>query len=236
MPQREPLRVTSAHNELSAGADQVVQARDIHGGAHVHGSSRATMPAPQLLPPDVAHFTGRDVELGLLDALWDTRASAALVISSISGAAGIGKTSLVVRWAHRVRDRFPGGQLYVNLRGFDPGPPATPEQVLDGLLRALGVPGEGIPQGLDAMSGCYRSLLMGQRMLVVLDNAATPEQDHGHRLPPTAGHQQVEQDRAPVVLPHLHQLARTPTHQPRSHRGTDWQHPHRHRPDRPRRV
>jgi tetratricopeptide (TPR) repeat protein len=81
-----------------------------------------------------------------------------------------------VHWAHRVRERFPDGELYVNLRGYDPGPPVTPDQALDGFLRALDVPAEKIPHDVDVQAGLYRSLLAGRQMVVVLDNAATSDQ------------------------------------------------------------
>lgn len=91
----------------------------------------------------------------------------------IAGTAGVGKTSLTLRWAHQVRDRFPDGQLYVNLRGYDPGPPVAVHQALHRFLTALGVPANDVPQDVDAASALYRSLLADRRVLVVLDNAAT---------------------------------------------------------------
>ncbi|MGH3912834.1 MAG: ATP-binding protein [Pseudonocardiaceae bacterium] len=137
------------------------------------------------LPADVAIFTGRKQELAFLDRLLANvdnprdapgRRSTAVVISVISGTAGVGKTALALRWSHRVRDEFPGGQLYVDLRGYDPDQPLAPADALAGLLRSLGVPGQEIPLELDERAAVYRSLLNGRRMLVLLDNAATVEQ------------------------------------------------------------
>ena len=98
------------------------------------------------------------------------------MISAVSGTAGVGKTALAVRWAHQVRGEFPDGQLYVNLRGYDPNQPVSTGDALAGFLRALGMAGQNIPIDVDERAAAYRSLLDGRRMLVLLDNAATVEQ------------------------------------------------------------
>ncbi|MFC4471590.1 NB-ARC domain-containing protein, partial [Streptomyces xiangluensis] len=88
-----------------------------------------------------------------------------------------GKPALAVPWPHRVADRFPDGQLYVNLRGFEPsGAAVTPDQAVRGFLDALGVPAHRVPVDLQARVGLYRSLLAGRRVLVVLDNARDADQ------------------------------------------------------------
>jgi tetratricopeptide (TPR) repeat protein len=100
-----------------------------------------------------------------------------VIIAAVSGTAGVGKTTLAVRWAHRVAARFPDGQLYVNLRGFDPGGLALePSEAIRGFLEAFGVPVARIPVDLGAQAGLYRSVLAGRRVLVVLDNARDVEQ------------------------------------------------------------
>jgi hypothetical protein len=98
-------------------------------------------------------------------------------ILSIVGTAGVGKTALATRWAHQMIGRFPDGQLYVNLRGFDPsGDPLEPAHALRGFLHALGRPSARVPMTAQAAIGQYRSLLAGRRALIVLDNARDPEQ------------------------------------------------------------
>jgi tetratricopeptide (TPR) repeat protein len=126
----------------------------------------------------VRAFVNRTDELGQLDAVLTGTDGNQLVISVyvIAGTAGAGKTSLALHWAHQVKDRFPDGQLYVNLRGYDPGEPVSAQQALRGFLRALGVAVADVPQDLDDASGLYRSLLAGRRMLVLLDNAAAVSQ------------------------------------------------------------
>jgi DNA-binding SARP family transcriptional activator/Flp pilus assembly protein TadD len=131
-------------------------------------------PAPAQLPADVAAFTGRTDELAELDRM--AAQSSDMVISVVSGTAGVGKTALAVRWARQAASTFPDGQLYVNLRGYDPGQPVPPGDALAGFLRALGMAGPDIPPGEDERAAAYRSLLDGRRLLVVLDNAASVEQ------------------------------------------------------------
>ncbi len=129
---------------------------------------------PRQLPAAVAHFAGRSGELAMLTGLLRARADAGgtVVISAVSGTAGVGKTALAVYWAHQVANRFPDGQLYVNLRGFDPaGQVMEPAEAVRQFLDALGMPPERIPADLDAQAALYRSQLAGRRMLIVLDNA-----------------------------------------------------------------
>jgi DNA-binding SARP family transcriptional activator/tetratricopeptide (TPR) repeat protein len=139
-------------------------------------------PRPAQLPAEVASFVGREAEVRQLDR-WAAQAGpgAPVVIVAITGTAGVGKTALAVHWAHRVAgsspSRFPGGELYVNLRGFAPGEVAMePAEAVRGFLDALGVPPQRVPVGLPAQAALYRSLLGGRRLLVVLDNARDAEQ------------------------------------------------------------
>ena len=133
-------------------------------------------PTPRELPGDVPAFTGRAAELAELDRLPAGPDPGAAVISAVSGTAGVGKTALAVHWAHQAAGRFPDGQLYVNLRGYDPDRPMTAADALAGFPRTLGVPGSDIPPGEADRAARYRSLLAGRRMLVVLDNASQAEQ------------------------------------------------------------
>ncbi len=142
--------------------------------------------APAQLPGDVDAFTGRAGELATLDKLaamigpsggaGQAGAGPAATVICVSGTAGAGKTALAVHWARRIRAAFPDGQLYVNLRGYDPGRPVPAGDALAGFLRALGVPGQDIPRDVDERAAAYRTLLDGRRILVVLDNASAVEQ------------------------------------------------------------
>ncbi|WP_018539307.1 AfsR/SARP family transcriptional regulator [Streptomyces sp. MspMP-M5] len=132
-------------------------------------------PPPRLaqLPPAVADFCGRDRELAVLDQYLERVPRPACLV--LAGTGGAGKTTLAVQWAHRHKAEFPDGQLFADLRGFE-RPPMRPGTVLTAFLRALGVPEAEIPESVPEASALYRSLLAGRRMLVLLDNAGTPEQ------------------------------------------------------------
>ncbi len=124
---------------------------------------------PAQLPATNAQFVGREREIGVLDLRLSKHGGHPILIT---GSAGVGKTALAVHWAHRVAHRFPDGQFYVNLRGFDLGAAAMdPADAVRGFLDALEVRPERIPAGLDARTALYRSLLAGRRAIVVLDNA-----------------------------------------------------------------
>ncbi|MFY1620310.1 BTAD domain-containing putative transcriptional regulator [Micromonospora sp. WMMD736] len=146
-------------------------------------------PPPAQLPGDPAWFTGRTAALRQLDALLPADPARvggdgvpgspcrAVVISAIAGTAGVGKTTLAVRWAHQVAHRYPDGQLYVNLRGFDlDGRAVPPGEALRGFLEALHVPPQRVPTDLAGQAALFRTLLAHRRVLVLLDNARDDEQ------------------------------------------------------------
>jgi len=144
---------------------------------HAERDEPSTAAVPRQVPTAVSHFTGRIAELGTLtDLLGWADGARAVVTSVITGTAGAGKTTLAIHWTHQVADRFPDGQLHVNLHGYDPDPPVTPTDVLAGFLRAMDVPGHEIPDELEERAALYRSLLAGRRMLVLLDNACDATQ------------------------------------------------------------
>ncbi|GGO69592.1 AfsR/SARP family transcriptional regulator [Nonomuraea cavernae] len=130
---------------------------------------------PAQLPLDTWGFTGRDRELAELDLLADVRDTPPVVL--IVGTPGVGKTALAVRWAHRHGDRFPDGQLYVNMRGFDQDrPPLDSFAILRRFLSSLGVDPGATPEDVDEAAALFRSLLARRRVLIVLDNARSADQ------------------------------------------------------------
>jgi hypothetical protein len=128
-----------------------------------------------MLPAGVAGFAGRARELRALSAM-TSPGHGPVLITAIGGTAGVGKTALAVHWARQHARRFPGGQLYVNLRGFGPADPLPPAEALRGFLDALGVPPAQIPATLERRQALYRSLAAGRKILILLDNARDPAQ------------------------------------------------------------
>lgn len=166
----------STRSDLSGSAGDVVQARDVQGGVHFHGGfAGSAHPKPRQLPADVGGFVDRRSELELLNTVLGTEENQPpqIGVFVVAGTAGVGKTSLAIHWAHQVRQRFPDGQLCVNLRGYDPGSPLTPQEVLDRFLRALDIAPRAIPADIDARAAMYRSLLAERRVLVLLDNPSS---------------------------------------------------------------
>ncbi|MGO1057399.1 BTAD domain-containing putative transcriptional regulator [Crossiella sp. CA198] len=133
-------------------------------------------PVPTQLPSDIPGLAGRDRYLAQLDAFLagaDNTGAGTVNAAAIVGAAGVGKTTLAVHWAHRASGRFPDGQLFVNLHG---NAPVSASRVLARFLRALGVPADEVPAEADEAAALYRTLLASRKVLVVLDNAAHPAQ------------------------------------------------------------
>ena len=138
------------------------------------------LPVPAQLPHSMPGFSGRRAQIDQLNELLPSDghdAGGTIVVTAIAGTAGVGKTALAVHWAHQIRDRFPDGQLYVNLRGFDPaGSAMEPTEAIRAFLDAFAVPPDRIPPDLDAQAALYRTLLADRRVLIVLDNARDSSQ------------------------------------------------------------
>jgi DNA-binding SARP family transcriptional activator/predicted negative regulator of RcsB-dependent stress response len=137
-------------------------------------ASASDTPPPAQLPADIGDFTGRESQVGsLCDMLTGHGAAGgpgAVPIAFVAGAGGLGKTTLAIHAAHQIRDRFPDGQLYVDLLGATPQP-LPPGDVLARFLRDLGVEGSKVPAGDEERAALYRTRLTGRRVLIVLDNA-----------------------------------------------------------------
>jgi DNA-binding SARP family transcriptional activator/tetratricopeptide (TPR) repeat protein len=133
---------------------------------------------PLQLPTDIADFVGRDAHVRGLDELTDPAGARgkAVPIAVLSGPPGVGKTALAIHAAHRLAPRFPDGQLYIDLRGYSTNAPVSATDALTRLLRALGTPPDRIPLDLDDQSALFRSVLANRQILVVLDNAISPDQ------------------------------------------------------------
>jgi transcriptional regulator with XRE-family HTH domain len=180
---REQLEMAAARSAVAAifitagqGASGSLTSQKLLTSVREAGGGRENV--PRQLPPSSADFVGRTSELRVLSGALARRDRAGeTVILGIVGTAGVGKTVLAVHWAHQIADRFPDGQLYVDLQGFDPSTdPLAPADVIAGFLHSLGLSSAQVPPSAHAAAGMYRSLLAGLRMLIVLDNARDPEQ------------------------------------------------------------
>jgi len=129
------------------------------------------------MPAGPAGFVNRTAVLERLTGILGPQPGGEpVVISAITGAPGVGKTALALRWASQVRHRFPDGDLYIDMRGYGPGPPISEEQALDAFLRSLGVPSGMMPVDARERAALYRSAVSGRRLMIVLDNVASARQ------------------------------------------------------------
>ncbi|MEV6860020.1 BTAD domain-containing putative transcriptional regulator [Streptosporangium subroseum] len=170
-PQLRALEAAILRGDAQIGLDLHMRAEP----AERKTAATAPDPVPFLLPAGVGDLTGRDDELRRLAAILRDRPATTPAICAISGMPGVGKTALAVQSAHELRDDFPDGQLYVNLRGAG-AEPVEPSHALSRFLRALGVEGRAIPDSLDERAEVFRARLSGRRVLVLLDDAADEAQ------------------------------------------------------------
>jgi DNA-binding SARP family transcriptional activator/tetratricopeptide (TPR) repeat protein len=172
---------TASSCTVNAGPSQVQhsshqQTSDRHTAPDIGDDRRQDAPSltrvvPRQLPAAPAHFAGRHREVRSLTMRLGPRTDDGPTIVVISGIPGVGKTALALQWTHQVQQRFPDGQLYANLRGFDASPaPMTAAEAISVFLAGMGVAPSQISPQLDAQVALYRSLLADKRMLIVLDN------------------------------------------------------------------
>jgi hypothetical protein len=162
------------------GSDPCADLRNLHA-AILRGEDSYSSPVaeqkrraelrPVQLPPSVGHFTGRDRELAALTQAVEAKRDEPQILL-VSGAGGLGKTALVVRWAHLVAARFPDGKIFVDLHGGQ----TPPQEALEAVLAALGIAREQAPASMDDRAALYRTLLSGRQVLVVADNADSVQQ------------------------------------------------------------
>ncbi|MDG4820533.1 BTAD domain-containing putative transcriptional regulator [Asanoa sp. WMMD1127] len=171
-------RRLSAHLAAEFGVDPGPRVNDLHAAILRGELAVSSAPSAAGLPPRVGHFAGRSAELALLRDWLATR-TPETQITVVRGSAGIGKTALVVEWAHEAAQQFPGGIVFVDLRGHDPDAALTPGEVVARVLDGLGVPPDRRPVSVEQRTALYRSLIHERRALIVLDNAGTAD----HVLP-----------------------------------------------------
>lgn len=174
IPGPEAGRLATLRDE----ADAARRLRPASARGPAHRPTAASV-VPRQLPLGHPAFVGREAELARLDTLRDPTGSPAMggaVVAVLEGTAGVGKTTLALHWAHRSQDRFPDGQLYVDLRGFGAEAVTDPGEALRGFLQGLGVTPAAVPPDTAVASGLLRTLLVGRRVLLVLDNARSADQ------------------------------------------------------------
>jgi DNA-binding SARP family transcriptional activator/tetratricopeptide (TPR) repeat protein len=172
-PSNRPWPARLGIPQQAMAGDAALRPPSPNGSGRPEVAQDTGVPAPRQLPAAPTRFAGRQGELRLLTGWLDTgTGTAGPMILTISGAPGVGKTALALQWARHMQHRFPDGQLYANLHGFDASPaPVRPAEAISGFLESLGVPARQISPRLDAREGLYRSLLADKRILIVLDNA-----------------------------------------------------------------
>ncbi|MGP3934988.1 BTAD domain-containing putative transcriptional regulator [Nonomuraea sp. KM88] len=166
----------SVRNTLAdtLGADPSARLQRLHRRL-LAGSPEPERVTPRQLPPAPAGFAGRTAELAALDEHLDRWSGSGLALVAVHGVGGAGKTALAVHWARLRQDRFSDGQLYLDLHGYGPGRPVTAEAALGRLLRAIGTPADRVPNDAGEAAALLRTLLVGRRMLLLLDNAHDAE-------------------------------------------------------------
>jgi DNA-binding SARP family transcriptional activator len=154
--------------------EQVINPVPVAGAA---AAASGGIPPPSTLPYDLSDFSGRADELEALLGIVEKAPDRTPTVITVDGMAGVGKTTLAVHAAHRLAERFPDGQLFVDLHGYTPGrEPVDPAEALSTLLAALGVPGDQVPLDVVSRSAAWRVQAAGRRLLVLLDNAANTAQ------------------------------------------------------------
>ncbi|MFH8610332.1 AfsR/SARP family transcriptional regulator [Streptomyces sp. NPDC018029] len=172
-PPTHPQEHESTAPPPTARAERATRPLPLNGASATPVRTSAPTPlVPAQLLPDVTDFAGREAEARLLtETLRTATSGSTMAVATLTGLGGVGKTALAVHVAHALREEFPDGQLYVDLRGADPAPGVDSGSALTGFLRALGISESALPDGLDQQTALYRSLLAGRRVLVLLDNA-----------------------------------------------------------------
>jgi DNA-binding SARP family transcriptional activator len=204
---------------MAGSRDLVV--RDTAGSAVSASASPPTDAAkvddhrPAQMPASVGHFVGRDADIAVLSTACPGPGDEPRILL-VSGAGGLGKTALAVRWAHGAADRFPDGQIFVDLRGSVPAAALTPGAALGAVLLALGVPAEQLPVSVEERAAAYRTRVHGQRVLLVADDAASVSQLLP-LVPPTSGSVILVTSRSRLTALSAHHAVRTLAIQPLAH-------------------